>query len=279
MKKFIADMKSVLTEQLEAIKLANTSLSDELESSLQEISAVMRKLKTYVEKFEFSSVEEEIHFFKIEKPFFLSRFIFYNEAYRMENFKPAGSKQIMKDYYVRAQKEIKRFSAANRDFVKYYRTGSSFLDHKYYVRNHLDLKLCLESYTFELDPTFSTAMDYKLSFVMGNDLLRVFIDERMAELDITIANNQKEQFRKSELNWTGSKSSLVELVYAVQSSGNINNGATDIRVVADTFQHMFNIELTDVYRIFQDIKGRNNPTKFLRQITEQLEQKIREELN
>jgi len=46
---------------------------------------------------------------------------------------------------------------------------------------------------------------------------------------------------KSNANWTESNASLVELIYALQSLGAINNGNIEINELAQIFEKMFNI--------------------------------------
>jgi hypothetical protein len=56
------------------------------------------------------------------------------------------------------------------------------------------------------------------------------------------------------LKWTASKTALTELIYAVL--GVFNNGNTDIKLIAKTFEEAFNIELGDFYHTFMELKAR-----------------------
>lgn len=66
--------------------------------------------------------------------------------------------------------------------------------------------------------------------------------------------------------WTAPKASLVEILYALQSTGVFNNGAADIKQLAMWFERNFRISLGNYYHVFQEIRLRKkNRTSFLDQ--------------
>ena len=80
-----------------------------------------------------------------------------------------------------------------------------------------------------------------------------------------------EKLLNSNLNWTGSKTNLIELVYALQSSGSINSGTADIKEIALMLERVFNIDLGNYYQTFTEIRSRkSNPTKFIDNLKESL---------
>ena len=54
----------------------------------------------------------------------------------------------------------------NVDFYGYYRTHSTYLDHKYFVRRKLDVKLSLDSFVFESDAKVGHPVQSKNEFRM-----------------------------------------------------------------------------------------------------------------
>lgn len=79
------------------------------------------------------------------------------------------------------------------------------------------------------------------------------------------------------IKWTGSKISLYELIYSLCNAGVLNNGSCEINELTTLFEQVFNICLYDIYRGFQDIKLRSNPTKFLDTLKDALLRKINED--
>ena len=81
--------------------------------------------------------------------------------------------------------------------------------------------------------------------------------------------------KQSRLFWTANKTDLIELIYALHSSGAINSGTADIKEVASVCEQMFNIDLGDYYRTFLEIRSRKiNQTKFIDKIKISLKNKI-----
>ncbi|GAB3353835.1 hypothetical protein GCM10027566_14460 [Arachidicoccus ginsenosidivorans] len=80
----------------------------------------------------------------------------------------------------------------NLDFYKYYRTNSSYMDDKYFIRGNYDIKYTLDSYYFESDSRFSTSHDFKVSKILANDLIQVYIENQLLNLNkhIGIANSE-----------------------------------------------------------------------------------------
>ena len=82
----------------------------------------------------------------------------------------------------------------------------------------------------------------------------------------------------NSLKWTASKTALTELIYALYSHGVFNNGNTDIKLIAKTFEEAFNIELGNFYHTFMELKARKiNRTKFLDNLCEALIKKMDEQ--
>lgn len=82
---------------------------------------------------------------------------------------------------------------------------------------------------------------------------------------------------KMKMTWTGSKTDLIELIYALYYAGFFNNGNTDIKEIAAYFEQVFNIELGKVYRTFLEIRARkNNRTNCLDTLKEILIRKMRD---
>jgi len=84
----------------------------------------------------------------------------------------------------------------------------------------------------------------------------------------------KSNLLKNKLQWTDSKTSLVELIYAIKHTGCINNGAITVNELTVVFESLFNIDLTDSYRAYKNIKERQQPTKFIEKMKTALLNKV-----
>lgn len=273
---FAEKLLKELEDQLNFISVETDDLLKRAELSLSVCNEALIKLKKFILKYKFKGQSDEILFFKKIKPGFYSKLIYHVNVYNIEMHKPSGSDDAKKRYLLRELEALETFFNKNLDFIKYYRTRKCYLDHKYFVRGKHDLSLTLDSFFFETDPKFSTSHDYKVSQIQANELLEIFL---MAELSLIDAKQDSSlvQLPKIKLSWTGSKASLVELIYALQSCGVFNNSTASVREIANYFEGIFNIDLNHFYTAFQEIKERkNNQTIFLTTLQQALQKRIQE---
>ena len=79
------------------------------------------------------------------------------------------------------------------------------------------------------------------------------------------------------LTWTGAKTDLVELIYALHAVGAFNNATPDLRKIVEAFELIFNVNLGNYSRTFLSIRIRKTgQTAFLDQLQQRLMQRINE---
>ncbi|MGB7526993.1 MULTISPECIES: RteC domain-containing protein [Bacteroidota] len=270
-------MKQFYNEKISELEIAIDEVEIETDCSLARLETVIHlvlkclsELKEYVLKRGFKNTNEEIRFFKYQKPVIVAKLIYYNTIYKIETKKPYGTKPIRK-YLNKELKKLKRFFDNNLDFYKYYRSNNSFLDDKYFLRGQLDIQLCVDTGHFQSDMTFSTSHDYKVAKIIANDLIQVYIEDQLYR------NTEHEKLDKDlpRLNWTGSKASLIELIYALHYQRVFDNGNNDIREIARYFESAFGIDLGNFYQTYLELRNRKmNRTKFLDALREELLRKM-----
>jgi hypothetical protein len=273
-----------------------SSLYDEMERKLTEINKsdndflqitrdssasvlqIISRLKLFLNDYKFTNHHEEINFFKSIKPKFISKLIYYQKIFKIQSRLPIGTSKDIKNYYHKELKKISEYFNINNDFFIYYRTNASSLDEIYFIRKEPDSWLLLNFEDYETDLNFTTIYDHKVSKIIAFELLSEFIKTSLDHLEIhfdTVRN--KDPGNKKEINWTGSKVSLVELLYALQSTGSCNNGKIDLKQLANHFEKIFNIDLGNYYRVFQEMRIRKiNRTTFLDQLKDRLIQRMDE---
>ena len=103
-------------------------------------------------------------------------------------------------------------------------------------------------------------------------MIQVYLEDQLNN------NSQKRIWENPPLNWTGSKTSLIELIYSLHSQGSIDNGNADIKIIAKTFENMFNIDIGDFYHSYLELKARKmNRTKFLDSLRDALIKRMDEQ--
>ena len=273
----ISKLLANLNNQLSFMNLEIDNPSIRCEHAIRIILKTIDTLKVLISKTKFRTESEEIKFFKKTKPQFTSKLIFYNALYKIEMKRPNGGNRIVKKYYNKELIKLKAFFDNELEFYKYFRSGSTYLDHKYFLRGKFDIKMSLDSYYFETDRNFATSHDFKIANILANDLIQLHLENQLVLID------NKDFTEKSQINpkvkqiWTGSKSALIELLYALYSEGVFNNGASNLKDIASYFEDVFNIDLGNYYHTFVEIKSRkSNNTKFLDKLKESLVKRYEE---
>lgn len=249
-------LKFIDLEQDDALKCAQLSIDVCLKG--------LERLKAIILKYKFKNNSEEIRFFKELKPKFLAPLIYHLKVFKIESRKPNGGDKIKKRYLLNELDKLKHYFDSNLDFYRYYRTQSNYLDHKYFLRGKYDIRLTVDSFFFEADERFCTSHDFKVAKILAHDRLQVFLEEELTNLERKETNMTTQDVPKVKLYWTESKTALIELIYALQAQGAVDNGKADIKDIAAVFEHMFGLELGDYYRTFLEIRVRKTGrTKFI----------------
>jgi len=260
----INNLLTNLNDQLNFIDLEIDNQSTRCEKAIEIILKTIDSLRGVLLKTKFKTDAEEIKFFKEIKPQFTSKLIYYNTIFKIEMKRPNGGSRIVKKYYNNELVKLKAFFDNELEFYKYYRSGSTYLDHKYFLRSKFDIKMSLSSYYFEADTNFSTSHDYKVAKILANDLIQLYLENNLVLIG-SKDNGEKSQ-RKPYLKmiWTSPKVALIELVYALHTEGVFNNGAADLKDIAEYFEHIFEIDLGQYRRTFLEIRTRKaDRAKFL----------------
>ena len=267
----INQLLASLNEQLNFIDLEIDNEIKRCEKAIDISIKAKEGLRAIIQKTNFKSQEEEIQFFKEIKPQFASKIIYYNSIFKIEMKKPNGGNRILKKYYNNELIKLKAFFDNELDFYKYYRSGNIYLDYKYFLRGKFDIKLSLSSYYFETDTSFSTSHDFKVAKILANDLIQLYLENKLIMID-NKDNVEKSQRKPNvKLAWTSSKVALTELLYALHSEGVFNNGAADLKDIAEYLEHVFEIDLGQYRRTFLEIRVRKTErSRFLTSLNEAL---------
>ena len=273
-----AKYNQLLNELIEQLNFINLEIDDTLvrcEKGIEIISKSVKKLKAQFIKDNFTTEAQEIEFFKNIKPKFTSKLIYYNIVYKIEARMPYGGERVVKKYLNSELEKIKNYFYNNHEFNKYHRTGSIYLDNKYYVRGEINIKLAIDSFFFEVDQSFATSHDFKLAKILAHDLVQVYLEDKLRSIDYKVNKENSQLNHNSKLTWTGSKVALIELIYALQTEGVFNNGAADIKNIVEHFEKNLNIDLGQYRRTFLEIKARKTDRpRFINVLKDTLEKRM-----
>ena len=264
MEKYVSALKSKMFQEIQEVEKKEYNALQTSGIIIPMLEKAFDELKGFIATYSFKDDAEEIHFFKQVKPQLFSQLVYYNKVYNIEMRMPTGSINDMKAYLERIQNRIKYFFDTNLDFYHYYRSGSTHLDRFYFLRGKPDIQLFLDSFYFERDNLFSTCYDFKVTKILANDMLSVFINTRLSELEnlnYQNSNDSSSSFPKVKLTFTGKKAELIEQIYAWMEAENFNNGNTNIKELVDYIENVFNIDLGDFYHVFLEMRERKGSSR------------------
>ena len=273
------EITNEINSYMDAIDIYENDVIVHSLNSIHVLKKTIATIRNFVIANNFPTKEDEILFFKDQKPEILSKLLYFNKIYQIESKFPNGSDEIAVKYIHRELDSLTYFFDRNLDFYQYYRSKSNIYDEYYFVRGKADLRLNSDSSQFDRDPNFSTGYDYKVAKILANEMLRIYLNKRLQ--NIGSERNLEEvraKYAKSPMNFTGKKVALIEFGYALANSGDFNNGRVEIKEMMDLLGAVFNVDLGDYYRTYITIKGRKKDrTAYLTKLIEILEKKMDED--
>jgi len=265
-----------LESELSKMKNVSDKISDQMEYAIGHCKIALDRMRELVIKQGFPDQESEIYFFKKIKPAVYSKLLYYQAVFDLESKRQKADSSVIRRYFQKRLYQINEYMDEHQVKVQYFKCGFKHLDEKYFVRGSTEIPLELRSSHHLLDEEFFTWHDHTFSTIMSNEMLTEYIGGELEKLDNPAGYSQVSY--KSPLKWTGHKIDLGEIIYALLYSGAVNNGSASIIELAEAFEHIFNIEITeDIYRYRVDIQRRKiERTKFLNRLIAILQRMIDE---
>jgi len=208
------------------VKNSNLNKFNKLKENIRIAKNCLMQLRLELRKSGFNSKREEITFFKYQKPHIQGRLNFYLKLnFFLIEYPPVDSNK-QRNFINNELNKIDVEKAEHKIFIKYYKLKESKLDHFYFLRGNNQLDLFMNSNYHLEDPEFSTSHDHLVSQIITQDLLTKFYAKQLKTLTTDESNVVIEEVKPKilrDLSWTASKTDLVELIYALNSSGAIRN--------------------------------------------------------
>ena len=247
-----------------------------LKNQIKLTKELLDKLRVHVRNHQFKEQKEEIYFFKHIKPSVCADLIYFKSQLKYQLSKPNTINSLSKNYLKNQLKKLESKKRKNLNFYKYYKQENTFLDNVYFLRENKQLDLFSADLSIHIDSEFYTSHDTLAAEVIAYDLLTNFYKKEINKLKAIAAGKfNNNQNIKSPINWTASKTDLIELIYALKISGAVNTGHINTKELVTFFSSMFNIEVTNVYKTYSEIKNRNTErSKFLNKLLHDFESKL-----
>lgn len=268
MKKFTEELLLQARSRLDKVSTKGMTGFELYNRCYQILQEAFKQLKQFVITYKFKNSQEEIAFFKEIKPVFHSELLYYMELIQIEIRKPTvpERKQLIR-YYLDVAMQYQTSLKRNELFLHYLRTQLTNADHLMFVRSP-EADQFIHTDIMDLDDRFSTPASSELARIKSYEMVIEKMGQHVMELKNGAALMDVQPFSTI---WTGSKSALIELAYALHASKKINHGMVDIKEVINALESIFKIQLSDFYRVFQTIRIRQSSrTAFLDELKEKI---------
>ena len=266
-----------LDYNLDFLEKETEGVLEKAEESIRVTKRALKQIKILFLRKKLIPKNEEILFFKNMKPYVFSKLIYYVKLFSIESKRPRSSNKSQVKYFNNHIDRLQNYFNDNLEFYHYFRRGATFLDEEYFIRGKADIRLFPDSLSFFSDDKFSSSHDTTVATIMAYDMLIIYLKREIDKLENnnSMETNYGAYTNQSKLFWTGNKTDLIELIYALHSSGSVNSGTADIKEMASACEQMFNIDLGDYYRTFLEIRSRKiNQTKYIDKLKDSLENKM-----
>lgn len=232
--------------------------------------ATVFQLKQEMSDHVFEDEGQEILFYKEIVPWFYSQAIYYHRLFHIEAETATHSMKEEKKVVKKKLLKINKFLKRHHHLYLYIKLGKTNLDEQYFLRKNQDLLLYPNA--LSLMDNYHTEQVCKLAKILALEKIKEHLEAKLVKLEHHPLLLKGVHKGKATLRWTGSKSGLIELMYALHSSLLFNNGENiDLRQLANLLESVFHIKLGNYYRVFQGIRIRKkNRTQFLDDLKEKL---------
>ncbi|MBS7565550.1 RteC domain-containing protein [Mucilaginibacter sp. Bleaf8] len=272
MKTHLEQIESELKEEL--LALHNLDPQERYTLARERIDDAIGELKKFMEAHDPMETGEEIYIFKHVRPQLLSFRIEEAMRYNLSINQPIGTRRTVAKYLEDTFKGLQSFFRLNTFYYQYYKNGLEEMDHLYFTGEGNSLMLPVPEITEEETP-FSRPMSNLFAKFMAYERLQLHI---MQQLEVLNGGREQDrpQLPAPDIKWTGEVLSLVELIYGIWLTGQLNSGNASLNQIVRWFELHFHVSIGVVQRKFAQIERRKrfSVTKLLDQMRDAILRKL-----
>jgi hypothetical protein len=231
------------------LKLLEASLnhsSDDHYRAFELVVSCIQEMRDEVIEHGFEDEADQIRFFREVKPRVIGLLTFHRFVLELKSKEKIAEPNQVELFTHKTLSKLRENDKKNENIIHYLNSGSTRFDKIFFVQvRNLGTYNGINSKAL-LDPDFSSLCDHVISNQLARSFVQAYLDKQ----------SMQSQDDSTQLVWTDSKASLVELIYALHYSQAVNRGNASLKEICRTLEKAFNIQLGDVYRTFQDIQMR-----------------------
>ncbi|WP_242085544.1 RteC domain-containing protein [Aestuariivivens sediminis] len=245
-------------KDIETIASQETNLITQTEKKILCCQNALYRLEQIVLSHTFKDVMEEVRVFKEFKPCIVSEWIFTKQYFKVQSQWPLGSKKTKIKYLNQHLAHYQKYLTEHLEFYTHCRRNDPKLDVLYFTRDHYKPCLRAEPYMFVNSPSFSTSHDITLATLLAYEQLIDTLQEALEALQSDLPGGPPKSLKQPpQLKWTGTKTELVEIIYALHVSGMLNHGQGDVIYAVRVFETLFGESLENFHQLVSNIRHRS----------------------
>ena len=260
---FSDELYQELAGQLAAVGPAGENPARQFKTCLGHTKKAIERLEAYVTEHPFADRAEESCYTEQILPRFRALEFYYYELMWLICNRPIGDRFEWMGYYRQELEAIRHFLNRHAAYYQLYKVKSMGLE------DVLSDAACLGRW---IGTESCAVMPIKertelfARFIAYNKLQHYLLEQISLLWEIERAHPQG--LRSKQLRWTGDICNLVELVYGLYETKQINNGEVSLTEVANCMEQLFQINLSRAYRAFINIRRRKvvSQTRFMEQM-------------
>lgn len=237
-------------------------------------SKAIAELNSKLITHEFQSTEEEIHFFKSLKPQLLAEQHYHFKRAQILQDCQHISKAKRDAYLQNKIALIDSFFLDNREFSTYLSLDKTHRDTEYFVRLSTRSTTNLDYNLVDKDARTTCEKGHTIGKILSKKKLLIYLQSLLAEDPLLNMSAGLQVI--GNLNWTGTQTEAIELIYALKTAGLLDD---TISRIAEVLGQAFGFQSLDTYKTWQKIKERKlEPTKLMSKLQRSLAKQIKQEL-
>ncbi|WP_162842758.1 RteC domain-containing protein [Mucilaginibacter pineti] len=226
----------------------------------------------------FQDDEQEIYFHKYIYPRFNACYFYHAELTPILKALPIGTDVMIRDYYIQELGYLHRGFNLNRYLYEYFLADDDVKDEPFFLHRNYSAAAHAMLPAFA-NPAFLTNQSLSFARFIAHERMQQFIIRRLRLLyqnpnDVFLAGLLKGKRR----SWDGDKVELIEIAYGIYYTRRMNGGDADVSDIIEWLEDSLQIDLSQAYRIFLDIRRRKTVsfTKYLDEMRDAIVKHIEE---
>jgi len=226
-------------------------------SNLQIIQSTLKEIKQFSHAHIFSSMHEEVQFYKEYIPNILSEKMYYETLLDLEIERTSINPEKFPKLLRKKLSLINRFFTRYKWLYEYYLTGETLSDTLFFSR-----QTALEETYY--DEYVCTTYGFRFAQIKAKERVKSYLYQELQKLESP--GETDDLAEDLDVEWKGSIAEAIELVTGVQTTQTvyIHKQPATIKQVAILFERVFHKKLGDYYnRDHQNRQRKKNSTPYI----------------